>query len=326
MSHPFERLTPDFILNAVESTGVLSDARTIVLNSYENRVIQVGIEEEDPVIVKFYRPERWSTAQILEEHQFTLGLAEFELPVVPPNSYHGKTLLEYEGFQFSIFPRKAGHAPNLENLDHLEQLGQVIGRMHSYGATDTFKHRLSLNIETYGKKSQAFLLSNNFLPEYLITPYETLTNDLLALITQIFATNASCKWIRTHGDCHPGNILWRYDAPSFVDFDDCVMAPAIQDIWMLLSGERDQQTLQISTFLEGYEMFMPFDARELNLIESLRTLRLMHYSAWLAKRWDDPAFKTNFTWFNTERYWSEHILTLREQFAHLQAPSLSLFP
>jgi Ser/Thr protein kinase RdoA (MazF antagonist) len=325
MSHPYEQLTPDLVLDAIESTGLLSDARILALNSYENRVYQVGIEGSGPVIAKFYRPGRWSDEQIIEEHTFTQALQELEISVVPPSADdQGKTLREFQGFRFALYPRQGGHAPNLDDFDALLSLGRTLGRMHALGEARAFEHRPALDIQTFGRDSYDFLLVNDFIPASLREPYRTLGADLLAGCETIFA-RVDYRPIRLHGDCHPGNILWRDDVPHFVDFDDARMGPAIQDLWMLLSGEREQQTLQMSEVLEGYREFHDFDLAELQLIEALRSLRIMHYSAWLARRWTDPAFPRHFPWFNTERYWGEHILELREQLAALNEPPLVIY-
>lgn len=316
--HPFDALTPDFIMDAVESRGFLCDGRLFPLNSYENRVYQVGIEDQQPLIGKFYRPGRWSNEQILEEHGFCFELAEQELPVVAPLRMEGEiSLFEYEGFRFSLFPRKGGHAPEFDNLDNLLILGRLLGRIHLVGASRSFEHRPLLDSKSFGYDS-AELISESFIPAELKTAYDTLARDLLQVVDEIIESAAGVAQIRVHGDCHAGNILWRDDNPHFVDFDDTRTAPAVQDIWMLLSGDRARRTAQLSEIIEGYSEFYDFQARELQLVEALRTLRMMHYSAWLAKRWHDPAFPRNFPWFNTVRYWSEHILELREQYAALQ--------
>lgn len=325
MQHPYAALTPDKVLDAVESTGLLSDARTLTLNSYENRVYQIGVEDAQPVIAKFYRPERWSTEAILEEHSFSQELADMELPVVAPSIINGQTLHEFDGFRFSLFPRRGGQAPELDNMDNLLILGRFIGRMHAVGATKSFVHRPSIDIQSYAIDSREFLLNNDFIPGELLPAYETLSRDLIDKLEQRFQQFSGLNNIRLHADCHPGNILWRQDAPNFVDFDDCRTGPAIQDLWMLLSGERHDQQLQLAEIVEGYNEFFDFNPLELNLIESFRTLRIMHYSAWLARRWTDPAFPHNFPWFNTERYWSEHILELREQFAAMDEQPLALY-
>ena len=322
--HPFSQLTPDFILDAIEAQGFRCDGRMLALNSYENRVYQVGIEDEQPLIAKFYRVERWSRAQIKEEHAFCLELAGSEWPVVPPEkNASGQTLLHHGDFFFALFERRGGHAPELDNLDNLEVLGRSLGRLHVLGEAGSFAERPEISINSHAVDSREFLLAEDFIPATLRPAYESLSQDLIDVMTGCFQSIAYNS-IRIHGDCHPGNILWRDDAPMFVDFDDCRSGLAIQDIWMLLNGELHDQQLQLEAFLEGYELFHAFDPRELALIESLRTLRLMNYAAWLARRWSDPAFPLAFPWFNTERYWDEHILDLREQLARLQEPPLQL--
>ncbi|ARN74221.1 serine/threonine protein kinase [Oceanicoccus sagamiensis] len=322
--HPYDRLTPELVIDAVESTGRLTDLRIFPLNSYENRVYQVGMDEGDPVIVKFYRPERWTEAQILEEHEFSYELFDAEIPVVPPlKNEDGKTLLDYDGYQFSVYQRKGGHAPELDDLDNLLILGRLTGRIHAIGAMKDFQHRPTLDIQSFGENSFQ-LISEHFIPNDLRTAYVSLCEDLLKTIKEQFAQTTFTN-IRVHGDCHSGNILWRGESPHFVDLDDSRMAPAIQDLWMFMSGDRPNQTAQISELVEGYNEFFDFDPRQLHLIEALRTLRIIHYSAWLARRWEDPAFPHNFPWFNTARYWSDHILELREQFALINEPALQLF-
>lgn len=322
--HPFEKLTPDFLLDAIESQGYLCDGRLFPLNSYENRVYQVGIDDQTPLIAKFYRPMRWSDEQIAEEHRFCFQLADQELPVVAPliNS-DGLSLSEYKGFRFSLFPRKGGRAPEFDNLDNLLILGRLLGRIHLIGASEPFQCRPTLDIESYGYNS-AQLISERFIPAELKAAYDSLTEDLLSLIEQIFSSVTDVSYIRVHGDCHAGNILWRDDNPHFVDFDDARMAPAVQDLWMLLSGDRARRTAQLSEIVEGYSEFYDFYPKELRLVEALRTLRIMHYAAWLARRWTDPAFPMHFPWFNTVRYWSEHVLELREQYSALQEPLLEI--
>jgi Ser/Thr protein kinase RdoA (MazF antagonist) len=323
-AHPYSRLTPDLVIDAVESSGRLTDLRILPLNSYENRVYQVGIEDNEPIIVKFYRPERWSDEQILEEHDFCRELVEAEVPVIPPMADDsGKTLFEFNGFRFSMYKRQGGHAPELDNLDTIHMLGRLTARIHSVGAQKPFQHRPALEIKNFGYDSYHFI-HEHFIPEELKLPYSSLCEDLLTTIEAIFQRYPATS-IRVHGDCHGGNILWRGDTPHFVDLDDSRTAPAIQDLWMFLSGDRQLQTRQVNELVEGYNEFFDFDPRQLNLIESLRTLRIMHYSAWLSRRWGDPAFPRNFPWFNTVRYWSEHILELREQLALINEPPLELF-
>ncbi len=325
--HPFESLTPDFILSAIESQGYSCDGRLLALNSYENRVYQVGVDDSEPIIAKFYRPNRWSDEQILEEHALCYEMLEQELPVVAPLLFEGKSLLlAFNGelpFRFTLFPRRGGHAPELDNLNNLFILGRLLGRMHRIGSAGSFQYRPHIDIQSYGYDAVDFV-SKNFIPKSLKEAYHSITQSLLAQMDIIFAQASGIQPIRVHGDCHVGNILWRDENPHFVDFDDARMAPAIQDIWMLLSGDRSQQMLQLAEIIEAYSEFHDFDPRELHIAESLRTLRILHYSAWLARRWDDPAFPHSFPWFNTQRYWEEQILILREQRAALDEEPLKV--
>ncbi|WP_417583663.1 serine/threonine protein kinase [Nitrincola sp.] len=321
--HPFETLTPDFILDAIDAQGFITDGRILALNSYENRVYQVGIEEQTPLIAKFYRPGRWSDTQILEEHQFCYELEEQELSVVTPlKNGQGESLLHYQDFRLALFPRRGGRAPDLDNPDHLFQLGHTLGRMHMVGAARPFIERPVLDLASFGYNSIE-LIARDFMPASLREAYLSLTRDLMQKIETAFALFDDITFIRVHGDCHGGNLLWRDDVAHFVDFDDARMAPAMQDLWMLLSeNDRHERELQLAEVLAGYQEFADFDPRELHLVEPLRTLRMLHYSAWLARRWQDPAFPLSFPWFNTERYWGEHILQLREQLSALQEPVL----
>ena len=325
--HPYTALTPDCVIDAVESTGRYSDARILALNSYENRVYQVGMEEGDPVIAKFYRPGRWSAEQIDEEHRFTRYLFDLDIPVVPPLPINPQgpiqTLAEHEGFKFSIYPRQGGRAPELDNLDHLHQLGRFIGRIHAAGQVFRFEHRINLSPD-HAQHNVEFLLSNGFIPADLEAPYKAISGEILAEIEKRRPDADRYRQISLHGDCHRGNVLWRDDRPHFVDFDDAVTGPAIQDLWMLLSGDHSNQQRQLLEIIEGYEMFQDFDLKELNLIEPLRAMRVLYFNGWLAKRWDDPAFPLSFPWFNTERYWSEHILELKELLTSLQEPALTM--
>lgn len=322
--HPFQRLTPTFVMDAVESQGFFCDSRIFALNSYENRVYQVGIDEAQPLIAKFYRPNRWSEAQILEEHNFCFELVEHELPIVAPlKNLAGTSLLQYDGFHFALYPRQGGHAPEFDNLDNLKILGRLLGRIHGVGAIKPFAHRPTLDRQSFGTESVR-LIEERFIPDEYRASYVAVTGQLLEAIDAILAEVGPVRVIRTHGDCHAGNILWRDNAPHFVDFDDARMAPAVQDLWMMFSGERPRQLAQLDSLLEGYREFNDFDPRELRLIEPLRTLRMLHYSAWLARRWEDPLFPHTFFWFNTTRYWGEHILELREQLAALCEPALEV--
>ena len=322
--HPFQRLTPSLVMDAIESLGFTCDRRVFALNSYENRVYQVGLEDAQPLIAKFYRPERWSVEQILEEHSFCFELVEHELPIVAPLIHSdGTSLLKYDGFHFALYPRQGGHAPEFDNLDNLKILGRLLGRIHGTGAVKPFVHRPTLDIQSFGTNSVR-LIEERFIPDEYRASYVAVTTQLLEAIDTIFSEVGPVRVIRTHGDCHAGNILWRDNAPHFVDFDDARMAPAVQDLWMMFSGERPRQLAQLDSLLEGYREFNDFDPRELRLIEPLRTLRMLHYSAWLARRWQDPLFPHTFFWFNTTRYWGEHILELREQLAALSEPALEV--
>ena len=320
--HPFEKLTPDFIMDAIEAQGYLCDGRYLTLNSYENRVYQIGLEQSQPIIAKFYRPERWSREQILEEHAFCFELAEQELPVVLPilDKNHS-SLMQYQGFYIALFERKGGRAPELDHRDNLSILGRLLARMHLIGSRTKYQLRPTIDIQSYGYDSADFI-SRHFMPMELQTAYRSLCDDLLQTIQLRISETGPVDYIRVHGDCHAGNMLWRDDAPHFVDFDDSRMAPAIQDIWMLLSGDTEQQSTQLKKILDGYHEFHDFNFAEIRLIEVFRTLRIMYYSAWLARRWNDPAFPHSFPWFNTTRYWEQHILELREQLALLQQPAI----
>ena len=323
-THPYDRLTPDMIIDAVESAGYLSDARLLALNSYENRVYQVGIEDSTPLIAKFYRPERWSEAQILEEHRFSLELQDAEISVVAPMvNDQGATLHTFEGFQVALFLRRGGYPPELDNLDNMLVLGRTLGRIHAVGRAGQFNARHSMSVQRMLSDSRALLLEK-FIPRDLVPAYESLTADLEQQVRSVFSEVQPEDFIRIHGDCHVGNILWRDNTAHFVDFDDCCAAPAMQDLWMFLNGERHDRQLQLSELVEGYSEFCDFDPRQIRWIETLRTLRLIHYAAWLGRRWEDPAFPRSFTWFNTERYWADHILELREQMSALQEEPLQL--
>jgi Ser/Thr protein kinase RdoA (MazF antagonist) len=315
-------LTPDTLLDAVEQCGYRCDGRFIALNSYENRVYQIGIEDEVPVIVKFYRPGRWSDEAITEEHGFALELAEQEIPAIAPTPVNTSTLLTHRGYRFAIYRRHGGHWPELNTQHDREWVGRFIARIHAVGASRPFRHRPRLDIDSFGHQSVRFLLEKGFIPAHIETAYRTLAEDLLQQISETFNNAGDIQQIRLHGDCHPGNILWTDEGPHFVDLDDCRTGPAIQDIWMLISGDRHDMQIQIADIIEGYLQFHDFDYRELQLLEPLRTLRILHYAAWLARRWEDPAFPRAFPWFNTARYWEDHILALREQASLLNEPAL----
>ncbi|WP_133140405.1 serine/threonine protein kinase [Legionella genomosp. 1] len=310
---PYAALNPNTILDAIESIGFLCTGSLHALNSYENRVYQIGIEDAEPLIAKFYRPHRWSSEAILEEHQFSLELAEQEIPVIAPLIVNDQTLHHHQDFRFALFPRRGGHALELDNDEQLEWMGRFIGRMHSVSASRSFQHRISLNTQTYGFEPYRLLIEQGFIPDYLTSNFCKTVETALEKITQIFEWVGGLDQIRLHGDCHAANILWRDSGPHIVDLDDCLMGPAIQDIWMLLSGEPKHMELQLEKILNGYYEFHDFNLRERHLIEVLRTLRMLHYSGWLAKRWDDPAFPLSFPWFNTPVYWENMMRNLNEQ-------------
>ena len=319
---PFSNLSPDLILDAIDSLGIATDGRLLALNSYENRVYQVGVEDASPIVAKFYRPHRWDDVAILEEHAFVQSLADAEIPAVAPSSIDGKTLFTYQDFRFSIFPKHGGRAPELDQEGVLEWIGRFIGRIHSVGALSDFKHRPTLNIDTFGEEPSAYLLNEGMMPKELESVYRGVVAQALDGVRRCYDRAGDVSMLRLHGDCHMGNLLWTDAGPHFVDFDDSRMGPAIQDLWMMLSGDQDEMQKQFNEILLGYEDFYDFNPRELHLIEALRTLRLIHYSAWLARRWDDPAFKVAFTWFNTQQYWQDRILELREQIALMDEPPL----
>lgn len=321
-AHPFARLDPQLVLEAVESAGIFGDGRLLALNSYENRVYQVGVEDGAPVVVKFYRPQRWSDAAILEEHAFVAELAQQEVPVVPAMTIGGRTLHDFEGYRFSVFPRRGGRAPELDDPQTLEWLGRFIGRIHAVGAARPYAARPTLDLDTFGREPFDYLRSHDFVPPELVSPWSSVVEQALEGVARCYERAGELPLLRLHGDCHRGNVLWTDDGPHFVDFDDSRMGPAVQDLWMLLSGERQDMVRQLSDVLAGYEDFCEFHPRQLYLVEALRTLRLIHYSAWLAMRWDDPAFPAAFPWFNSQRYWQDRILELREQIALMDEPPL----
>ncbi|GAA5218677.1 serine/threonine protein kinase [Corallincola platygyrae] len=323
----FARLTPELILDALESQGIRVDSGLLPLNSYENRVYQLMDEDRKRYVVKFYRPERWSDEAILEEHAFTQQLLDAEVPVVAPLSFDGQTLLHAEGYRLAVFPSVGGRHLEVDNLDQLEWVGRFVGRLHMVSRKQAFAHRPTLDLESFGVQSVAYLKQAQMLPEGLSEPFFAVLDHLLAAVEQQWQSAAAPDLIRLHGDCHPGNILWREgDGPQFVDLDDARTGPAVQDLWMLLSGERSERIMQLELILEGYEQFVTFDNKELALIEPLRALRQIHYMAWLARRWQDPAFPQAFPWFNSNKYWEGQILACKEQLASLQEPPLSLQP
>ncbi len=312
---PYAGLTPETVLDALEGAGLRGDGRLLALNSYENRVYQVWLEDDSSVVTKFYRPGRWSDAQILEEHAFVQELDEHEIPAVAPLVLAGRTLSEHAGFRFTVFPRRGGRTPELDRRDTLGWIGRFIGRIHAVGGTRPFIERPALDAESFGTEPRDWLLGNGFVPPDLLQAWTSAAGLALQGVAHCYDRAGAVRTLRLHGDCHAGNVLWTDQGPHFVDFDDARTGPAVQDLWMLLSGGREDMTRQLGEVLTGYQQFREFDPRELHLVEALRTLRLIHYSAWIARRWDDPAFPAAFPWFNTQRYWQDRILELREQIA-----------
>ncbi|MBN1237465.1 MAG: serine/threonine protein kinase [Gammaproteobacteria bacterium] len=345
---PYARLSPDVILAAAESVGFECDGSIIALASYENRVYQLGTPDGF-IVAKFYRPGRWSDDAILEEHRFALDLAAEDIPVVPPivldrhkrgqgpfpdekgpdpfsaDAFSaGATLHEHDGYRFALFERRGGRWPELSTAEDRVFMGRVIGRMHAFGALEPFRHRATLAVETLGWESVEVVQLSGFVPQHLTDSYTSIATDVLDAVERRFADAGAYRALRIHGDCHPGNVLWTDGGPHFVDLDDCVNGPAVQDLWLFLSGTRDDMALQLADLLEGYQQFRDFDYRELHLVEALRSLRIIHYAAWLARRWQDPAFPRAFPWFAEPKYWEDHVLALREQRAALDEPPLEV--
>ena len=336
--HPFETLTPDLVLDALDTVGLRGDGRLMALSSYENRVYQVQLEDGTAVVAKFYRPGRWSDAQILEEHAFSRELMAAEIPAIGPLDLVGSTLHHFDGFAFSVSPRRGGRPPELDNPEVLEWIGRFLARIHTVGAKRPFVSRPALNVSSFGIEPREWLLANERVPLDVQSAWARLSQQALAAISRHTCLGGigggqdrePIRVLRLHGDCHPGNILWTPTdvpqsagpGPHFVDLDDARTGPAVQDLWMLLSGDRQQRTRQLGALVDGYEQFRDFDRRELALIEPLRTLRLIHYSAWLARRWDDPIFPINFPWFGSSDYWQGQVQMLEEQLEAMEEEPL----
>lgn len=311
----FYKLTPDIVLDALESVDFQPEAALLALNSYENRVYQFRDYDNKKFVVKFYRPARWTDEQILEEHFFCEELSDSEIPVVAPINQNGKTLFKFNDYRFAVFLCKGGRNPNLDDDEVLVWLGRFIGRIHALGEAKPYQHRPTLTLDGFGFKSVNFLLKNDFIPQHIKEAYKAVSEQILENCQNTFNRFGTIQTLRLHGDCHPSNVMWTDDGPHFVDFDDSRMGPAVQDLWMLINDNSDSH--QLNKILEGYEDFREFDDRELILIEPLRAMRMLHYSAWLARRWQDPSFQHNFPWFNENRYWEEQVLSLKEQLAEL---------
>lgn len=318
---PFAGLSPERVLDAASSAGLDPDGRLFALNSYENRVYQLG-SAEGTLVLKFYRPARWSDAQILEEHRFTGELAAAELPVAAPLAVSGQTLLRDREFRFAAFPFLRGSAPELDAPEARQLLGRSLARLHQVGARKPFERRPQIGIERLGLEARARVLEADLLPEGFRDRYETVSGMLLERIQLAYEEVGPVGRLRLHGDCHLGNLLWNERGPVFVDLDDCAMGPRIQDLWMLLSGPPADQQAQWAALLEGYQQFADLDFRELRLIEPLRALRMLHHAAWVCHRWPDPAFPRAFPWFGEARYWEGYIGDLREQLTAIDEPPL----
>lgn len=317
----FAHLSPDVIIDGLEHHGWQVASGLLPLNSYENRVYQFHNDDGEKFVTKFYRPKRWQLSQIQEEHQFALELAAAELPIVAPLSHRKQTLFTYQDFHFAVYPCRGGRIFEVDNLEQLEWMGRFVGRIHAFGAKTTFRHRPRFNTEEMLLSARETIATSGFVSAGIQQAFFTILDQVIPLACAQYQPSNE---IRLHGDCHAGNILWTNDGPHFVDLDDCRTGPAIQDLWMMLSGDRQQQLLQLDALLCGYEEFFSFDTKQLALIESLRTMRMVNYMAWLCKRWHDPAFPRNFPWFGTDKYWEQQVLTLKEQMSALQQPPLSL--
>jgi len=337
---PYAGLGPEVVLDALDAVGLRADGRLLQLNSYENRVFQVFLESGEAVVAKFYRPGRWSDAQILEEHTFACELAAEEVPVLAPmelapdpsslyaasTSLTGPTLASIAtpagAYRFSVTPRRAGRAPELEDPAVLEWIGRFVGRIHAVGRTRRFETRWRIDLATLGTGARDWLLAADLIPPDALGAWHTTVDTALEMVQRAFAQCEPLATLRLHGDCHPGNILWSPAGPHFVDLDDTATGPAIQDLWMLLAGNRAEMSRQLGAVLDGYEQFSAFDRDELRLIEPLRTLRMIHHSAWIARRWNDPAFPVAFPWFESPAYWAEQTTRLREQLEAMTEPAL----
>ena len=318
---PYAGLTLQLLLEAIESLGLRCDGRLLALNSFENRVYQAGLEDGSQLVAKFYRPGRWSDAAILEEHAFSLQLAQAEIPVVPPLVFAERTLHSHAGYRFALFVKQGGRAPEFDRAETLEWMGRFLGRIHALGAEQRYRQRPALDIASFGEEPRDFLVAGDFIPPDLFPAWRSVVDQALDGVRRAYDRAGRVANLRLHGDCHAGNVLWTEQGPHFVDFDDSRSGPALQDFWMLL-GEGPEMGERLGRLLAGYRLFRDFDDAELHLLEALRTLRLIHYSAWIARRWDDPAFPAAFPWFGTQRYWQDRILELREQVALMQEPPL----
>ncbi|ENZ4141553.1 serine/threonine protein kinase [Enterobacter ludwigii] len=319
----FQTLHPDTIMDALFEQGIRVDSGLTPLNSYENRVYQFQDEDRQRFVVKFYRPQRWSAEQIQEEHQFSHDLLNDDVPVAAPLKFNNQTLLTHEGFYYAVFPSLGGRQFEADNIDQMEWVARYLGRIHQTGRKEDFIARPTIGIHEYLLEPRQVFETSALIPKALKDNFLNATDKLIDAVKICWRDDISV--LRLHGDCHAGNILWR-DGPLFVDLDDARMGPAVQDLWMLLNGDKAEQRMQLETIIEAYEEFSPFNSDEIVLIEPLRAMRFVYYLAWLIRRWDDPAFPRNFPWLTGEDYWRSQISTFTEQVKVLKEPPLQLTP
>jgi Ser/Thr protein kinase RdoA (MazF antagonist) len=319
---PFKGLLPERVLQLAELAGLQPDGRLFALNSYENRVYRLGRDDGPPVVLKFYRAGRWTDAQILEEHAFALELAAAELPVVAPMAMAGTTLFHAQGHRMAAFPMCAGSTPDLDQPGTRAQLGRALARIHAIGGRRAFSRRLRINNAWLGARARGLVLDSLLLPSHCRARYESISAQLQAIVSEQWRQHDDAAAIRLHGDCHLGNILWNPQGPLFVDLDDCINGPAVQDLWMFLSGNQDEQRHQWTELMEGYEQFASFDYHQLHLTEALRAARMLNHAGWVAERWADPAFPRAFPWFADVTFWERHINDLAEQIEAVTNPPL----
>ncbi|MES3375379.1 serine/threonine protein kinase [Enterobacter hormaechei] len=319
----FQTLHPDTIMDALFEQGIRVDSGLTPLNSYENRVYQFQDEERQRFVVKFYRPQRWSAEQIQEEHQFSHDLLDDDVPVAAPIKFNNQTLLTHQGFYYAVFPSLGGRQFEADNIDQMEWVARYLGRIHQTGRKKPFVARPTIGVQEYLIEPRQVFETSALIPNALKDNFLTATDKLIDAVKACWRDNITT--LRLHGDCHAGNILWR-DGPLFVDLDDARMGPAVQDLWMLLNGDKAEQRMQLETIIEAYEEFSPFNSDEIALIEPLRAMRFVYYLAWLIRRWEDPAFPRNFPWLTGEDYWRNQISTFTAQVKVLQEPPLQLTP